>query len=89
MLKQTYNVNKKLFTCALEHYECIFILSIALEQKLQILNPCSGVEPGEVDWVANHPPPHPFRLTNMFVTKVLFALYFHAMHNVVFYQKIW
>ena len=37
MLKQTYNVNKKLLTYALGHYNCTFILSIAIEAKLQIL----------------------------------------------------
>ena len=30
MLKQTYNVNKNWLTYALEHYNCIFILSIAI-----------------------------------------------------------
>ena len=33
MLKQTYNVNKKLLTYALGHYNCTFILSIAIEAK--------------------------------------------------------
>ena len=53
MLKLTYNVNKKLLTYALKHYNCIFILSVAVEAK----TPNWGVEPGEVDWVANHPSP--------------------------------
>ena len=39
MLKQTYNVNKKLLTYALEHYNCIFILSIVIEAKTPNFKP--------------------------------------------------
>lgn len=39
MLKQTYNLNKKLLTYALEHYHCIFILSIAMEAKTPNFKP--------------------------------------------------
>ena len=39
MLKQIYNVNKKLLTYALEHYNCIFILLIVIEAKTPNFKP--------------------------------------------------
>ena len=80
MLKQTYNVNKKLLTYALK---CILILSIAIKAKTLNLNACSGVKPGEVDWVANHPFP-PFGQQTCLLQK--FYLHFIFMLCVTRFQ---